>query len=206
MAVVIREATKQDEGALTRICLLTADAGKSAEHLHDFPELPGLVYAVPYVNLPTTWGFVLEDEANNGVVGYILGSRDTRAFEAYAHEHWWPPLAEKYPPSIATKPGDIYYTNLLRNMHTAPQSNIDFSPAHLHIDILPAFQQKGLGTKLIRTAVQYLKEEGLEGIWLGLDPRNTGARLFYERLGFQQIEGAPDGNQLGLRFRDLPQV
>jgi ribosomal protein S18 acetylase RimI-like enzyme len=203
MPVTIRQATKNDEDALSRICLLTADAGKSAEHLHDYPELPGLVYAVPYVNLPTTWGFVLEDESNGDVVGYILGSKDTRVYEAHARESWWPPLAEKYPPSIAKKPGDVYYTNLLRNMYTIPQSNIDFSPAHLHIDILPAFQGKGLGSKLIKTAVQYLKEEGLDGIWLGLDPRNTGARLFYEKLGFKQIEGAPDGNQLGLKFADL---
>ena len=104
---------------------------------------------------------------------------------------------------MAKKPGDVYYTNLLRNMSTSPQSNIDFSPAHLHIDILPAFQGKGFGSTLIKTAVQYLKEEGLDGIWLGLDPRNTGARLFYEKLGFKQIEGAPNANQLGLKFADL---
>lgn len=38
----------------------------SAEELHDFGELPGLVCqcAVPYVTLPTTWSLVLpvEDE------------------------------------------------------------------------------------------------------------------------------------------------
>lgn len=202
MTAIIREVSEQDEHALSKICLLTADAGNSAQHLHDYPELPGLVYAVPYVKLPTTWGFVLEDEASHQVVGYILGSKDTRAFEAYAKEHWWPPLAEKYPPSIATKSGDVYYTNLLRNMYTIPQANIDFSPAHLHIDILPAYQGKGWGKKLIGKAVWHLRGQGIDGIWLGLDPRNTGARAFYGKLGFVNIEGAPDDNQLGLRFCD----
>ncbi|TEB35614.1 acyl-CoA N-acyltransferase [Coprinellus micaceus] len=202
MPIIIRPVADQDEPALSKICLLTADAGNSAEHLHDYPELPGLVYAVPYVKLPTTWGFVLEDTGTKEVVGYVLGSQDTRAYEAYATEHWWPPLAEKYPPSIATKSGDVYYTNLLRNMYTIPQSNIDFSPAHLHIDILPTYQKQGLGTKLISRALEHLKGEGLEGIWLGMDPRNTGARVFYERLGFKEIDGAPDANQLGLRFAD----
>ena len=203
MTLTIRKATKEDDPFVSRICLLTGDAGNSAEHLHDCPELPGLVYAVPYVHLPTTWGFVLTDETIGEPVGYILGSTDTRAFEEYAKEHWWPPLAEKYPPSIATKSGDVHYTKLLRNMHTAPQPCVDFSPAHLHIDILPAYQKQGWGKKLIGHAIDYLKEsEGLNSIWLGLDPRNKGAKVFYGKLGFKQVEGA-DENQMGLRFDEF---
>ncbi|KAK0468215.1 acyl-CoA N-acyltransferase [Desarmillaria tabescens] len=200
-SITIRRATEADEAALSRICLLTADAGKSAEHLHDFGELPGLVYAVPYVKLPTTWGFVLVDDTHT-VVGYILGSKDTRAYEQYAAEHWWPVLAEKYPPESATKPADVRYMHLLRAMHTAPAANITFASAHLHIDILPEYQKQGWGRKLMQTALDYLKGENIEGsgVWLGLDPRNEGARKFYERLGFAAIEGAPEGN-MGIKFQ-----
>lgn len=203
MALRIRRATENDAPALSRICLLTADAGVSAEPFHDFGELPGLVYAVPYVKLPTTWGFVLENEATKDVVGYVLGSTDTRAYERNAAEQWWPPLAAKYPPEKFVKPGDVHYANLLRNMHTAPDANIAFSPAHLHIDILKEHQKQGWGRKLIVAAVQFLIGEGLQGVWLGLDPRNEGARKFYKRLHFEPIENAPDNNQLGLRFADL---
>jgi GNAT superfamily N-acetyltransferase len=104
---------------------------------------------------------VLEDETTQ-VVGYILGSTDTRAYERYLAEHWWPALAEKYPVEKAVKPADIYYTNLLRNMHTASDSNIAFSPAHLHIDILEAYQKQGWGRRLIAVAVQYLTTKGLQ--------------------------------------------
>ncbi|KAJ3500993.1 hypothetical protein NLJ89_g9541 [Agrocybe chaxingu] len=203
MPVKIRRATESDEAALSRICLLTADAGVSAEPLHDFGELPGLVYAVPYVKLPTTWGFVLEDDVTSQVVGYILGSTDTRAYERYAAEHWWPPLAEKYPPETMVKPGDQNYSKLLRNMHIAPDANVAYSPAHLHIDILEAYQQQGWGRKLIAAAVEFLRGEGINGVWLGLDPRNEGARKFYTRLGFGLVEGAPDNNQMGLKFADF---
>ncbi|KAF5333706.1 hypothetical protein D9611_002390 [Ephemerocybe angulata] len=202
MSVIIRQALEQDEPSLSKICLLTADAGNSAEHLHDYPELPGLVYAIPYIKLPTTWGFVLEDQTTNKVVGYILGTKDTRTYESYATEHWWPPLALKYAPDAASKPGDVYYTNLLRNMYTVSEANVQFSPAHLHIDILPEYQRKGLGRKLIGRAVEYLRGEGLEGVWVGLDPRNLAVRVFYEKLGFKQIDGAPDVHQLGLRLAD----
>lgn len=77
----IRRATKDDSSALSYICLATADAGKSAEKLHTAGELPGLVYAEPYVHLPTGFGFVLVDPSrgeNGEAVGYVLAtSRST---------------------------------------------------------------------------------------------------------------------------------
>jgi ribosomal protein S18 acetylase RimI-like enzyme len=199
MSVRIRKATQADSPSLSRICLLTADAGKSAESLHDHAELPGLVYAVPYVELPTTWAFVLVDESKDQVVGYIVGSKDTRGFEQYARDHWWPVQAEKYPPSAMVREADKKYANLLRNMYSAEEPNVAFSPAHLHINILEGYQGQGWGRKLIQTAVDYLKAEGLEGVWLGLDVRNTEARKFYERLGFRSFEGAP-AHVIGLKF------
>lgn len=200
MPITIRRALLTDAPALSHICLLTADAGSSAASHHDYGELPGLVYAVPYVNLPTTWGFVMVDQdREDQVVGYIVGSTDTRAFEAYAEEHWWPELAEKYPPSLAKKPADEKYMNLLRNMSKAPDACIAFSGAHLHINLLAEYQRQGWGTKMIGAAVAFMKGEGLKAVWLGLDPRNDGAKLFYKKVGFSQVEGAPD-NYMGLNF------
>ncbi|KAJ7929919.1 acyl-CoA N-acyltransferase [Mycena leptocephala] len=200
MSVTIRRATSADEPSLSRICLVTADAGISAEPLHDFSELPGLVYAVPYVHLPTTWAFVLVDGSKDElVIGYIVGSTDTRAYEQYAAEHWWPVQAEKYPPSAMVKEGDKHYSGLLRNMHTAPAANIAFSPAHMHINILDGYRGQGWGRKLVQTAVDYLKGEGLNRLWLGMDPRNKEARKFYERLGFAGFEGSSP-NDVGLIF------
>jgi len=203
MTITIRRASVTDAPSLSHICLLNADTGSSATYDYGELRIPGLVYAVPYVNLPTTWGFVMVDEdRNDQVVGYVLGSTDTRAFEAYAGEHWWPKLAAEYPPSLAKKPADEKYMNLLRNMHTAPDACIDFAAAHLHINILPEYQKQGWGRKLIGSAVEFLKSEGLNGVWLGLDPRNEAARLFYGKIGFTLVEGAPDNN-MGLKFEHV---
>ncbi|KAG6854852.1 hypothetical protein C0991_012042 [Blastosporella zonata] len=202
MTITIRKVTEADEAAVSRICLLTGNAGTSADHLHDYKELIGLTYAVPYLKLPTTWGFVMVDDAkDNAVVGYILGSKDTRAYEKYAAEHWWPALVAKYPPSLAKTPADVYYMNLFSNMHTAPDTNIAFATAHLHIDVLDEYQGQGWGRKLISTAIEYLRGENIvgEGVWLGMDPNNIKARGFYARLGFKPIEGA-DENQFGVKF------
>ncbi|KAJ7094632.1 acyl-CoA N-acyltransferase [Mycena belliarum] len=200
MSLTIRRATEADAPALSRICLLTADAGKSAQSFHDHGELPGLVYAVPYVKLPTTWAFVLVDESKDLVVGYVVGSKDTRAYEQYAGDRWWPVQAEQYSPTAMVRDEDKKYANLLRKMHTAPDANIAFSPAHLHINILEDYQGQGWGRKLIQTAVDYLKEEGIEAVWLGMDSRNTNARKFYTRLGFAGFTGSGP-NDVGLRFQ-----
>lgn len=265
MPLLIRPATPADGPSLSRICLLTGSAGSSAESLHAYGELPGLVYALPYVNvLEWTWGFVLVDTGDktgqgtdaeggegerkekrkgegegNGererVLGYILGASDTRMFERTAEQTWYPPLRALYPlePSPSTtsrerKEADTRYVKLLHAPESAPEACVEFSPAHMHIDLLPEVQRRGWGKRLVDVAVRCMRglaydadgnvraavaksgnaraegEEGgrkLEGVWLGLDPKNAGARAFYERLGFVGIEGAPE-NCMGLKFEN----
>lgn len=212
--VYIRRATQADSRSLSHICLLTGDAGVSAEALHDFGELIGLMYAEPYVHLPAAFGFVIVDPSkDDAVVGYVLGTADTRAFEAQADETWYPAARARYPytdpptnpvdPSKPLKEADARYIKNIHNPPHSPGINVAFSPAHLHIDILPEYQRQGLGRRLIAEAIKYLREEkGLERLWLGLDPRNVGARRFYERLGFIPIERAAEG-VMGLDFKDF---
>ncbi|EIM88409.1 uncharacterized protein STEHIDRAFT_130337 [Stereum hirsutum FP-91666 SS1] len=214
MPLLIRPATPSDAPSLSSICLLTGSAGSSAEAMHAYGELPGLVYALPYVNVGEwAWGFVLVDTGDEKrVVGYILGASDTRKFEEEAEKTWYPPLRLRYPlspsPSSSSPPSslperkeaDTRYIKLLHSPESAPEACVKFSPAHMHIDLLPEVQRKGWGKRLVGFAVGWLRGLGkLEGVWLGLDPKNEGARRFYERLGFEGIEGAP-GNCMGLKF------
>ncbi|KAL4076103.1 acyl-CoA N-acyltransferase [Scleroderma yunnanense] len=206
MPTFIRWATKADGPALSRICLLTADAGDSAETIHAYPELPGLIYALPYINLPSTWAFVLVDKPcenleHEDVVGYCIGALDTRIFEAAASETWWPPLRVKYGSLLEAnqfiepplKDADWRYIDTIMNFPLASDAQIRFSPAHLHLNVLPSHQRKGYGRQLIKRVIQHLDEQCTNGIWLGMDPRNKKAAKFYEMLGFHPFEGAPGG-------------
>lgn len=200
----IRRATKDDSAALSSICLLTANAGQSAERLHTIHALPGLVYALPYVHVPYTVGFVLVDSSSGRevVAGYILLALDTRKFEAAAETQWYPSLRTKYPRSIlqsAYNPplteSDKHYIGLLHAPHRAPDACVAFSPAHMHIDVLPAYQRQGWGKRLVGAAIKYLRDEArLNGLWLGMDPRNVNAAQFYARLGFKHVQGADASN------------
>ena len=178
-SVTIRPARPSDNDALSRICLLTGAAGLSAEASHSIPELLGLFYAQPYNLLETTFGFVLvvinpaSPESDNSfnsdqrIVGYILGTTDTKRFEEIAEREWWPALRVKYPKgpdSTRCRPVvyiDYHYIESFENPHLdrteaderriysihsprptslTPEDVLRRFPAHIHIDILPSHQ------------------------------------------------------------------
>jgi ribosomal protein S18 acetylase RimI-like enzyme len=203
MSLAIRKATEADTDALFRVCLLTADAGKSAVGLFDYPELPGLTYAVPYLTRKATFAYVLEEDDTKEVVGYVVGSHDTREYEEDVIQNWFPVHAIRYlygspfdNPDI--KEGDKAYIKRYLNpsVFRTFDWSIAFSPAHIHINLLDKHQRKGWGRRLIGKAVEHLKEKGLDGLWVGVDPRNEEAKKFYKRIGFEEIKGG----ELGLKF------
>ena len=53
-------------------------------------ELLGLIYAIPYQVLEPELAFVIDGP--NGVSGYVLGARDTQAFNARLADNWYPRL------------------------------------------------------------------------------------------------------------------
>jgi len=197
--LVIRAVQSDDAQAIAHICLLTGNAGLSAEHLHSPSRgnLLGSVWALPYVHLPYTWGFVLSEDETNNVKGYILGATDSEAFARAEEETWWPQLRSLYPitPTPDEEPrteADQRYIELIHRGPDPPlKTCLALSSAHMHIDLLPEVQRKGWGRKLIARAVDHLRERGLDAVWLGMDPSNEAAGKFYERLGFGMIEGAP---------------
>lgn len=63
----------------------------------------------------------------------------------------------------------------------------DLYPAHLHIDLLPEYQQKGLGRQLINALCLHLKEKGVKGVMLSVFAGNKGAVKFYKKCGFTVV-------------------
>ncbi|CAE7146812.1 unnamed protein product [Rhizoctonia solani] len=203
----IREALLEDIPDLTRICLLTANAGQSAESLHQYPELLGGLYIEPYLKLSPTFGFVLVDTPIDGkenVLGYLLATSDSRGHEAAAEKESYPPLRIKYPndpyPSDATK-RDQGVINRIHKPLIRPQGLVDISPAHIHINLLPQAQRQGWGVKLIDEAVRALKAQGQSALFVGIDSRNHNARTFYIRIGFKPFP-FPDKEYFVLHFDD----
>ncbi|CAE6519203.1 unnamed protein product [Rhizoctonia solani] len=203
----IRTAGLRDIPNLTRICLLTANAGQSAESLHHYPELLGGLYIEPYLKLSPTFGFVLvdaSDEAKDTALGYLLATFDSRLHEAAAEKESYPPLRVKYPnnpyPSDATE-RDQGVINRIHKPLIRPQGLVEIAPAHIHINLLPQAQRQGWGVKLIDEAVKALKAQGQSALFVGIDSRNHKARAFYIRIGFKPFP-FPDKEYFVLHFND----
>ncbi|KAJ1305097.1 hypothetical protein OPQ81_000137 [Rhizoctonia solani] len=191
MPYVIRSVTPADRPIISRICLLTGDAGQSGEGQYYYPELLGLVYAEPYVVVEPWFGFVLVDEETKDVVGYLLGTPGTREFESNIEKEWFKALRGKFtkdPYPQGSTEADKHLINLIHKPDTAPEEIIAVSQAHIHIDLLPAAQGKGWGTKLIGNAVEYLKQQGNDSLFVGIDSRNARARAFYLAIGFEGVK------------------
>ncbi|NAZ83451.1 GNAT family N-acetyltransferase [Kineococcus sp. R8] len=183
----VRPYAPDDLDALREVCLRTADVGADATGLTRWPDLVGDVYAAPYaVHDPE---LVTVVERAGRVAGYVIGCRDTLAFEAWCAGTWWPPLRARYRPAPgeAVRPFDA---PLLHLVHTAPdpaRPHLTTHPAHLHVDLLPVAQGRGLGRRLLEHVVRQLRDAGAPGVHLGVSAANTRAVAVYRRLGFDPL-------------------
>ena len=195
----IRPARESDRDALYSICLETGDSGEDATGLYADPLILGHVYAGPYLSYAPDFAFVLEDA--EGVGGYVIGTPDSRAFEATLEREWWPKLRAQYPNPAAipreSRTPDERIMAVIHD-HTRKTSDVyDAYPAHLHIDLLPRMQGGGNGRALMERLFTALRDAGVPGVHLGVGGRNTRAQGFYQHLGFRELERTNGGITLG---------
>ena len=147
----LRPARPSDRDAIYDVCLRTGDAGGDASGLVADHDLMGDVWAGPYLALRPHLAFVAETSA--GVEGYIVGTEDTAAFAIECEAQWWPGLRARHP----DPPDDQELTPeqvLHRHVHHPPGPPPDVlvdHPAHLHVNLLPSLQGRGVGRRLLET-------------------------------------------------------
>lgn len=153
------------------------------------------------------------------VVGYIIGTPDTKTFvERYRKEYL--PTITNITATITTDTsataqadddgdgdgdGDDLrrmFEKILLNpeemLQPAAPDFIPCYPAHLHIDILPEFQGKGFGGRLMETFLSGVRARGggggggACGVHLGMRRDNIAAGRFYKRCGFRVHERLSD--------------
>ncbi|MCK9547260.1 MAG: GNAT family N-acetyltransferase [Sphaerochaeta sp.] len=196
----IRRALAQDIPYIYEIALKTAMAGlDGSDHYHD-KFLVGHYWAAPYFFFEPELCFVAINEIGRPA-GYIVGTSDTRLFNDWMQQVWLPPLQLHYRSQTTFKSEAEHAVakTLLKGPGEGLWQNLGY-PAHLHIDLLEELQGKGLGRSLMQTFIQRAKDQGAEGIHLGVDGRNVRAFGFYERMGFTILETQSWGSTFGLKL------
>jgi len=196
-AATIRHVRPQDLDALYAISLATGDSGGDAAHLYEDPRLMGHIYAAPYAVLAPELVLVAEDE--DGVGGYVLGVFDTLDWADRLEREWWPHLRERYPDPGDVPPGrrtaDQRRAAIIHRPETPPAEVVARFPAHIHMNLLPRLQGRGLGTRLLETWLDNARTNSVTRIHVGVNRGNAHAVRFWRSRGFREIglPGMPEG-------------
>lgn len=199
MAVRIRAYRDEDLKALYRISLLTGYGGGDASRLYRDPDLMGHIYSAPYAKLLPALCIVAEDA--DGVAGYVVGTVDTRAFEARLEAEWWPALRRRYPdPGPLADPEWEADRKRAHRIHhpegVIPDAVVAGHPGHLHMNLLPRLQRRGIGTRLLEAWYPRAREAGATRVHVAVNPGNEGGLAFWRHSGFESIR-LPKGEDTG---------
>jgi ribosomal protein S18 acetylase RimI-like enzyme len=190
-APVIRGAKRSDASAIGEVCYRTGFMGEdlTGSGRFDDPRLFALIFCLYYLWFDTEHCFVAEVEGK--IVGYIIGTGraeshgpdfDRRmlwriALRLYAYTSWRHPAAFREVLRWRRNEGDSSPPHGYR--------------AHLHINILPGYQRRGLGSGLMAAFTAKLKEEGHSRVYLETSNHNQKALAFYRKYGFEEIARRP---------------
>lgn len=188
--LTIRHYRPSDRDDVARVCLQTGAAGADATGLYSDDLLVPDVAALPYLTYEPDLALVIDN--GERVVGYVIGVADTARLVEWWKTSWAPGFASRHPrPDDPKVPDGGIPEAQLHALAMHPECmllpEIDEYPAHLHIDLLPEAQGRGLGRQLVEGFLAQLKERGVSRLHLGVDTNNVGALAFYNRLGFHEL-------------------
>lgn len=201
MAVLnIRHATPADLDVCYEISLATGFEGGDSSPLYADRRLIGHIYVAPYLLLAPALAFVVDDR--DGVVGFAVGTADTIAWESRLEREWWPPLRERYadPSSIPPdhRTADQRRAFMIHHPTLTPSPVVDRFPAHLHMNLLPRAQRRGVGANLLGVWLKAVSAHGAQATHVGVNRANARGCRFWAKQGFVELmdEGQPEGRTI----------
>ncbi|MDR3186583.1 MAG: GNAT family N-acetyltransferase [Christensenellaceae bacterium] len=169
----IRPLTKNDVSACRNICLSTA---RNADITNKkIVNRLLCLYCDYYLEFPDDTCFVIADD-NDVAVGYVFCAPDYKRYEKSYRKHFLKKLIKISIIDWIGKRLELrYHRRFIRH------------PAHLHINILPIAQRKGLGHQLIGTLEKKLFDLGVRGLHLAVGKGNEKGISFYKKYGFSYL-------------------
>jgi GNAT superfamily N-acetyltransferase len=186
----IRPYLRDHLDALYAISLATGLAGGDASSLYEDPKLMGHIYVAPYASLrPESIWVAIDDE---GVGGYITGVDDSVVWEDQLEQEWWPPLRNVYRnPKDDEQDGwtpDDRRIRMIFHPERTPYHVTKKYPAHVHLNLLPRMQRKGVGSRLLALWLSRASDRGVEGVHVGVNRKNVHGLQFWRRQGYMELE------------------
>lgn len=170
----IRKYCSKDYQDVRRICRETCEDEKLLAH----DTVLCTKYADYYTETEPEHIWILADDSDRAQ-GYILCCPDWKRYrQAWKSEYF----------GRIRGNGIVYDLLQYFTMHEVKSMGGKGYPAHLHIDISPAFQRIGGGSAMMTALLGQLRDEGVPGIYLGCGVKNTTGNSFYRKYGFRLLE------------------
>jgi GNAT superfamily N-acetyltransferase len=188
--MILRSMKMDDLDSLYSISIATGLCGGDASKVYADRHLMGHIYSAPYCVLLPEFGVIVED--GTGVAGFAVGAPDTRMWEERLNTEWWPSLQKRYPaPDLArqeTWSADERRMDMIHHPSPVPQEVVAQFPAHMHMNLLPRIQRKGVGRQLFEKWKDLAIDQGVGALHVGVNRRNGRALHFWHALAFEEIE------------------
>ncbi len=124
--------------------------------------------------------FVAVDERNIPV-GYVICSTDLKRFRKKMLTTYLTRVVKTYSPSVFLHIASVIAVFIAKKRYRV----------HLHIDLLPEAQRKGLGTKLIDALCEHLKKQGINNVSVMTIDKHSMGYPFYIKYGFRIVGKIP---------------
>ena len=202
--LVIRLYQAADRQAVFRIAADTAFFGEPVDNFLEDRRLFCDLFYRYYTDFESANAFVAC--ADGTVIGFILGSLDTRR----QRRRMWRLLLPDVLQGVMLSRYRLgpqtwrYGFNLLKSGLRGEYPHCDLTqyPAHLHINIDVSWRSQGIGRRLMQAYLANLQALDVSGVHLNTTNLNLAACSLYESLGFALL----DARRSGFWEKVLPQM
>ncbi len=202
---MIRKYEGQDRDSVRRIAFETAFMGESAEAFFEDREVLTDFLTLYFTDYEPESCFVAESEGK--VVGYLIGSKNTAYLEkVFGAKILLPLLLKTVFRGTFFRPKNLTFVwrcilGFLKGEFKMPDVSGRY-PATLHINIDEAHRRLDLGTKLIASYLDYLRQANVRGVFLATMSDKAGS--FFRSQGFDLLHEARRSYFQHILKKDIP--
>jgi ribosomal protein S18 acetylase RimI-like enzyme len=186
----LRRYQPTDRAAVRQLAGDTAHFGDPIERFLDAREVFLDAFASFYTDVMGNYLWIAEEDG--ALLGYLMGCPDTidynEWFRANVGKVAWRAATLRYHGVFTRK--SLGYIWRYWHVHI-PYIDLAPYPAHLHINTRADKRGSGIGTALMKTYLDQLRNENVPGVHLETSSENVIAAPWYARLGFQLLQRTP---------------
>jgi GNAT superfamily N-acetyltransferase len=190
---IVRAYRIEDRDAVRTICYDTGLAGHPIDAYFGCKDLFADYWMNYYTDYEPESAFVAE--LNGMIVGYLVGCADTARQQRIQRQLILPQIFGRLI-TLGYKVDRRFLKFVWRYVrsvwkHEFIDEPVDDYPAHLHMNLAKGYRSGGIGSALLSTFLDHLRNRGIKGVHLGTTSYNRLAVPFYKKSGFRLVAQKP---------------